>query len=261
MTSTQVLAAPARSDSAVPAAGRGIPFARLLRVEWGKATDTRSARWLLAITAVATIGIELAPMLAKNNIAQTTQHYVQFPAFVLATLLPVVAILTLTTEWTQRTVLTTFTQEPRRSRVLAAKVAVAGLLSLAATAFGALVAASGGWLVEAGGRHLVDNLGWGQVIGLPLFLLANVMLGTAFGALLHNSAAAIVLVFVLPTAFGFLGQAVPTVQHWFDPNTTFGWMLTGEWSGHGAQLAVALTTWLVLPLAAGLVRTARREIK
>ena len=26
----------------------GIPFSRLLRVEWGKATDTRAARWLLA---------------------------------------------------------------------------------------------------------------------------------------------------------------------------------------------------------------------
>jgi len=38
-------------------------------------------------------------------------------------------------------------------------------------------------------------------------------------------------------------------------------MLTGEWSGDGAQLAVSLMTWLVLPLTAGLVRTARREIK
>ena len=25
----------------------GIPFGRLVRVEWGKATDTRAARWLL----------------------------------------------------------------------------------------------------------------------------------------------------------------------------------------------------------------------
>ena len=24
----------------------GIPFGRLVRVEWGKATDTRAARWL-----------------------------------------------------------------------------------------------------------------------------------------------------------------------------------------------------------------------
>lgn len=238
-----------------------IPFGRLLRVEWGKATDTRAARWLLAITALAATAIMLAPILARTKIAQTTQHYVQFPAFVLATLLPVVAILTLTSEWTQRTVLTTFTQEPRRSQVVWAKVAVSALLALAATAFGALLAAGGVALVEAGGRHVVDDVGWGQVIGLPLFLLANMLLGTAFGAVLHNSAAAIVLVFVLPTAFGILGQAVHAVQHWFDPGTTFGWMVNGQWSGHGPEMAVSLATWVVIPLAAGFVRTVRREIK
>lgn len=238
-----------------------IPFARLLRVEWGKATDTRAARWLLAITGVATLGIMLAPILARTKIDQTTQHYVQFPAFVLSMLLPVVAILTMTSEWTQRTVLTTFTQEPRRSRVVAAKVAVSGLLALAATAYGALLAAGGVALVEAGGRHVTDNLGWGQLIGFPLFLLANMLLGTAFGAVLHNSAAAIVLVFVLPTAFSFLGEAVHSVQQWFDPGTTFGWMVTGDWAGHGAKMAVSIAVWIVVPLAAGFVRTVQREIK
>jgi ABC-type transport system involved in multi-copper enzyme maturation permease subunit len=238
-----------------------IPFTRLLRVEWGKATDTRAARWLLGITGLAAVAIMLAPILAKHKIAQTTQHYVQFPAFVLSTLLPVVAILTLTSEWTQRTVLTTFTQEPRRSRVVAAKVAVSALLALAATVFGALLASGGVALVEGGGRHVVDNIGWGQVIGFPVFLLANMLLGTAFGALLHNSAAAIVLVFVLPTAFGFLGQAVEAVQHWLDPDTTFGWMVSGAWSGHGPEMAVSFTAWVLLPLVAGFARTVRREIK
>jgi ABC-2 type transport system permease protein len=238
-----------------------VPFTRLLRVEWGKATDTRAARWLLAVTGLATVAIMLAPILAKSSIDQTTQNYLEFPALVLSTLLPVVAILTMTSEWTQRTVLTTFTQEPRRSRVVAAKVAVSGLLSLAATVFGALLTAGGVALVEAGGRHVTDNLGWGQLIGFPLFLLANVLLGTAFGALLHNSAAAIVLVFVLPTAFNFVGEAVHTIQQWFDPSTTFGWMVDGEWAGHGAKMAVSLAVWVAIPLAAGFARTVRREIK
>ena len=262
MSSPHAIAPLALHDHAgTPKSGATIPFARLLRVEWGKATDTRAARWLLGITGLASIAIMLAPILAKTKIAQTTQHYVQFPAFVLSTLLPVVAILTLTSEWTQRTVLTTFTQEPRRSRVVAAKVAVSGLLALAATAFGAAVAAGGVVLVEAGGRHVTDNLGWGQLIGFPLFLLANMLLGTAFGAVLHNSAAAIVLVFVLPTAFTFLGQAVHGVQQWLDPSTTFGWMMTGEWAGHGAKMAASLAVWVVVPLVAGMVRTVRREIK
>lgn len=238
-----------------------IPFTRLLRVEWGKATDTRSARWLLTITGLVTVAIMLAPILAKKSIAQTSEHYLQFPAFVLSTLLPVVAILTLTTEWTQRTVLTTFTQEPRRARVFGAKVLVSAILALAAAAFGALVAFGGLWLVEAGGRHIVTNVGWGSLVGFPAFMLANVLLGAAFAAVLQNTAAAIVLVFVLPTAFGLVGGAVHWLQIWFDPGTTFSWMVDGKWSGHVPNIAVSVVTWVLLPLAAGLVRTVRREIK
>ena len=238
-----------------------IPFTRLLRVEWGKATDTRSARWLLAITGLATIAIMLAPILAKKSITQTTEHYLQFPAFVLATLLPVVAILTLTTEWTQRTVLTTFTQEPRRARVVAAKLVVSAMLAVAAAAFGALVAYGGIWLVEGTGRHVITNVGWGSAVGYPAFMLANVLLGAAFAAVLQNSAAAIVLVFVMPTVFGLVGGAVHWLQLWLDPGTTFSWMVDGHWSGHGPNIAVSVATWILLPLAAGLIRTVRREIK
>jgi hypothetical protein len=259
---TTTLTAPAPTPTATGVAPvAGIPFARLLRVEWGKATDTRAARWLIAITAVATVAIMLAPVLAKHSVSQTWRNYVDFPAFVLATLLPVVAILTLTTEWTQRTVLTTFTQEPRRGRVVSAKVLVSVLLALAAAAFGGVVSGAAGWLVEAGGRDITGHFGWAQFVGFPLFLLLNILMGTAFGAALHNSAAAIVLFFVLPTACGFLGEAVHPVQTWFDTSTVFSWVLTGDWSGHAANVVVCTATWVALPLAAGLVRTLRREIK
>jgi hypothetical protein len=100
-----------------------------------------------------------------------------------------------------------------------------------------------------------------QLVGFPLFLLLNILMGTAFGAALHNSAAAIVLFFVLPTVCGFLGQAVHAVQDWFDPNTVFSWVLVGNWSGHAANVLVCTATWVILPLAVGFVRTVRREIK
>jgi hypothetical protein len=50
---------PARSDGieAAPSSALGpIPFPRLVRVEWAKATDTRAARWLLALVALSTAG-------------------------------------------------------------------------------------------------------------------------------------------------------------------------------------------------------------
>ena len=41
---------------AAPSAPGPIPFSRLVRVEWAKATDTRAARWLLALVALSTAG-------------------------------------------------------------------------------------------------------------------------------------------------------------------------------------------------------------
>jgi ABC-2 type transport system permease protein len=120
--STTTMPRPVRASD-VPAPIRavtGIPFRRLLRVEWGKATDTRAARWLLVLVALSTMGLMLRPLLAAGT-EQSLSNYVYFAGVGLAILLPVVAILTLTSEWSQRTVLTTFTQEPRRIRVVLAK--------------------------------------------------------------------------------------------------------------------------------------------
>src|SRR4051794_32756846 len=152
----------AETSSSAPvevAAILGIPFGRLLRVEWSKAVDTRAARWLIAISALATVGIMLAPALAEHSINQTYGNYLGFPALVATTLMPILAVLTMTTEWTQRTVLTTFTQEPRRGRVVTAKVGASLLLGALTAAFVGAVTAVTIWVVEAGGRHLHDRLG------------------------------------------------------------------------------------------------------
>ncbi|MGI8680352.1 MAG: ABC transporter permease [Jatrophihabitans sp.] len=258
-TTTTVTRSGPEPAPAAPAAP--IPFSRLLHVEWGKATDTRSARWLIAVTGAATVLIMLAPLLARNSIDQNYSSYLQFAALALTALLPVVAILTLTTEWTQRTVLTTFTQEPRRARVISAKVSVALLMAAIAIVFGGLVTAAAIGVAEASGRHVVADLGSGGLIGFVLFVLVNILMGVAFGALLHNTAASVVLFFLLPTVFGILGRAVNSVGKWIDPGTTFNWMLDGDWNGHAAGIVITALIWLVLPLSAGLVRTVRREIK
>ena len=107
-----------------------IPFPRLVRVEWAKATDTRAARWLLALVALSTAAMMLAPVLAPTSFDQTYASYLGVAALALAILLPVVAILMLTGEWSQRTAFTTFTQEPRRIRVVNAKLAASMVLEI-----------------------------------------------------------------------------------------------------------------------------------
>jgi ABC-type transport system involved in multi-copper enzyme maturation permease subunit len=261
--STATTTGPARSAGppAPDTAITGIPFGRLIRVEWTKATGTRAARWLLALVAASTTALMLRPLLAPSSTLQSHTGYLETAAVGLAILLPVVSILTLTSEWSQRTVLTTFTQEPRRTRVVTAKVAVSMLLAACGAAFGGLVTALALVVAGASGRAIDADLGTGAVVGYLLFVLLNVLGGVAFGALLHNSAAAISLYFVLPTAFGLLGMALASAAEWFDSSTTFGWVLAGDWSGHTPQILVTATVWVVLPLAAGLVRTVRREIR
>ena len=70
-----------------PSASGPIPFPRLVRAEWTKATDTRAARWLLALVALSTIGMMLAPILAPTSIDQTYTSYLRVAALALVILL------------------------------------------------------------------------------------------------------------------------------------------------------------------------------
>jgi ABC-type transport system involved in multi-copper enzyme maturation permease subunit len=261
MTST-TMAYPVRTAGAATlgAALPGIPFGRLVLVEWGKATDTRAARWLLIAVAATTVGLLLAPVLSPSSIDQSYTSYLGFAAVALSILLPVVSILTLTSEWSQRTALTTFTQEPRRLRVVTAKITVSLMLGAGAAVFGGLVTAAGLGVAAASGRTVDANLNAGLLVAFLLYVVLNVMTGVALGTLVHNSAAAIVASFVLPIGFALLGRASQLVAEWLDYSTAFNWLLKGEWSGHTPQILVSVILWVAIPLAAGLVRTLRREV-
>ena len=150
-----------------PSSGlRPIPFSRLVRAEWAKATDTRAARWLLALVALSTAGMMLAPILAPTSIDQTYSSYLGVAGIALAILLPVVAILLFTGEWSQRGVFTTFTQEPRRIRVVNAKLAVSLLMGGGAAVFGGVVTAAGLGLASLSGRALEADLTAGAITAL-----------------------------------------------------------------------------------------------
>ena len=261
MTSTTMTRSIRTNHQQSPAATvAGIPFGRLFRGEWGKATDTRAARWLLALVAASTVALLLVPLLAPASTDQSYTGYLRFAAMGLTILLPVVSILTLTSEWSQRTVLTTFTQEPRRIRVVTAKVTVSLLLAGGAAVFGGLVTVAGLAVAAISGRQLDANLDAGIVVGYLLYVVLNVLAGAALGALVHNSAAAIALFFALPAGFALLGQAWRPIAEWIDSTTTFDWLLKGQWSGHTVQILVTVVLWVAVPLSVGLARTVRREI-
>lgn len=251
---------PTRDTSPSGATVTGIPFGRLVRVEWGKAADTRAARWLLVAVAASTVGLMLAPILSPSGIDQSFTSYLGYAAIALSILLPVVSILTLTSEWSQRTALTTFTQESRRLRVVTAKIVVSLLLGAGAAGFGGLVTAAGLAVAAASGRSLEADLDAGLLLAYVLYVVLNVLTGVALGALVHHSAAAIVTSFALPIGFALLGRTWQLVAEWLDYSTSFTWLLHGDWAGHTPQILLAVILWVAMPLAAGLFRTVRRDI-
>src|SRR5687767_9942655 len=96
----------------------GVPFGRLVAVETRKLFDTRSGMTLAAILVALTV----AAVAARGAVAgPSLEKLIGTAGIGFGTLLPVLGILSVTGEWSHRTVLTTFALEPRRVRVLAAK--------------------------------------------------------------------------------------------------------------------------------------------
>lgn len=139
-------------------------------------------------------------------------------------------------------------------RIVTAKIAVSLMLGAGAAVFGGLVTSLlSAWKPRC--RTIDADLNAGLLVAFLLYVVLNVMTGVALGGLVHNSAAAIVASFVLPIGFGLLGRTSPLVADWLNYTTSINWLLNGQWSGH-----VSVILWMAAPLAAGLLRTVRREV-
>ena len=215
-------------------------------MEWRKTTGTRAARWVLLAAGLVTIGGLAIPLSLPGDIDQTLAEYVFFAGTGLAILLPVVLILSITSEWSQRTALATFTQEPRRLRVLSAKFLVGVLLTVGGVVFAAALAAAGLLLSAGIGREVVWTISWQAVVAVLAFSVLNVGLGMAFGALLHNTAAAIVLFYLLGVVWSLLGAIEPLqrIADWLDPNRALAAIQEADWGGRWPEIVTALTLWI-----------------
>ena len=189
----------------------------------------------------------------------------------MAVILPMIAILSVTSEWSQRSGLTTFTLVPHRGRVIGAKAIVAIGSS----------ASSRWWSPSRSARSATSSAprspgstpsGTSPVQILLLIVLANVlgmMVGFMLGVLIRNSPGAIVAYFVyslvLPTLFELLGnyqEWFRDLRPWVDFNFAQGELFDGRLTGEQwAQLGTSGLIWLVVPLAVGLWLLMRSEVK
>ncbi|SDM96683.1 hypothetical protein SAMN05216368_10389 [Cryobacterium flavum] len=244
----------------------GIPFARLCLVELRKQIDTRAGLWLLIVIGLVNTGLIVLTLTTAPPAELTWANLTNAASMGQLVLLPLIGVMAATSEWSQRTALTSFALEPRRTRVNLAKLASAGVLGLIVMSLtlvaGALMNVIGIVFRGGDGSWAMD---WPVLGGAALALLILVAQGVAFGLALLSTPIAIVAYLALPTVWTILtlfisGLAEPA--RWLDLNVTLlPIMLGAEVSATGwAQLATSVAVWVGLPLLVGLWRTARRDV-
>jgi ABC-2 type transport system permease protein len=256
---TAILETPHRRFDAAARPG----LARLTAVELRKMTDTRAGFWLLVGIGVLMVALVIVTAVIGDAEDRTLRSFVSAALFPAAVLAPVVGILVVTSEWTQRTGMITFALVPHRWRVLAGKAAAGVALAIVTYAAAIVMAV----VATAVAGSSVDDV-WsipGSVVGQEAVLITTSMImGLAFGAMLLSTPAAIVLYFGLPLGFQALA-AIPRLDGpaaWLDGGRSLAPMTehvmsATEWARAGTTLAV----WVALPVLIGLWRIARNEVR
>lgn len=259
-----------------------IPFGRDISIETRKMFDTRGGLWLFIITGgllALVLGIMLLVLALEDGATITAAGFAESMTIPLSLLMPVFAILCVTSEWSQRTHLTSFTIQPSRLRLLAAKFIAVTVLALGTLlvailfgvignlAYGAITGNEVVWNVPLG------DLAWNVGLQLCFFWMAF-----AIGTLLLNTPAAIAVFYVVglflpfmvyPPVSVFFDWAREIVM-WIDFNYASMPLMAGtDFFGEpvtvGAldylRFAFTIFLWIVLPLTLGIMRLRKTEIK
>jgi len=250
-----------------------IPFSRLVSVELRKMVDTRAGRWLLISIAGLTalvLTIQLIVLLTQDQEA-TFGSFGAGANIPMVILLPVLGVMSVTGEWTQRTAMVTFALVPSRGRVIAAKYVSALAIAVVAVVVAYVLMAVAN-LVYGGASSFPlvwDSSAFGVFLTFLLYVI-GMTTGFAFGAALLNTAVAIVVYFVYNFVLPGLMELgayyldwFKSIRDWIDFNAAQtplqgGTSVTGtEW----AHLLVSGLIWVGIPLAIGLRRMLRAEVK
>jgi hypothetical protein len=254
-----------------PAGRRGIPLSRITGVELRKSFDTTSGLWLLASIGIASLLTSGAVIAWAPNEELTYSQFTLAIGVPMSVILPIIATLSVTAEWSQRSGLATFTLVPHRGRLLLAKAIAAVLVAAGAT----IVAFAVGAAANLAGAGLAGvPAAWDQTpADAGYFALANMLLmmvGFTLGALIRNSPGAIVAfmiyAFVAPGLLAFLAftqRWFHDARPWVDAKYNQDALLRGDGltSQTWTHLAITSLAWVVLPMVVGLMHLLRSEVK
>jgi hypothetical protein len=247
-----------------------IPLRRIVSVELRKSFDTRAGFWLLTsigITSLLATGLVILFAPTDQFAFSTFTLAIGYP---ISVILPMIAVLSVTAEWSQRSGLTTFTLVPHRGRVMLAKAIAVVSIAMLSMPVAFLVGALGNIV----GSAITDApTVWDQgLVDLLYLLLGNtllVMVGFMLGVLIRASAGALVAYF----SYAFIAPTLLTLlavnqawfrdwQPWVDPHYSQDALFQGGFTAEQwTQLAVTSVVWLVVPLAVGVLGLLRSEVK
>lgn len=247
-----------------------IPWTRVVGVELRKMFDTRSGFWLMASIAITATLATAAVIIFADDSDVTYMSFAGAVGVPMTIILPIIAVLAVTSEYSQRSGLTTFTLVPHRGLVITSKA----IATLGVAVVSMILAMSIGVLGNIVGSAIagVDATWDASASDLLYIVLANslgLLVGFMLGVLLRNSAGAIVGYFVFSLVLPGLSELLASNASWFadrrgwlDFNYAQGALFEGDMSGEQwANLAVTSGVWLVLPLVIGLVMLMRSEVK
>lgn len=245
----------------------------LLSAELLKLRTTRVPYALLLVT-LAIAAIAAAGLVGSDSLDEDRALALAQGASFATMFATVLGILIVTNEYRHGTVMTTFLAEPRRVRVLAAKL-VASLLAGAVYALGALAVTAAialPWLASKGESLALDGQALEAAGRLLLAFALSAALGAAVGAIIQSQVGAIVTVFVW---FLIAESLVGVLSSWlltdlgepdplspYLPGSALGGIVGGQASeymlrGPGAALVSLL--YVAGLAAAGAVAVTRRD--
>ncbi|HST48437.1 ABC transporter permease [Jatrophihabitans sp.] len=270
MTAVQTELAVVQPRTERRAAASPVPLTRVVQVELRKMFDTRSGFWLMASIGIAALLATTAVILFAPDSELTYDNFGAAIGAPMAVILPMVAILSVTSEWSQRSGLTTFTLVPHRGRVIGAKAIASVLVAVVSMLFAFGIGAVGNVVGTAiTGTPVVWNVSFAQALCIVLGNVLGLLTGFMLGVLIRNSAGAIVGYFVyslvLPPLFAVLAasqQWFDDLRPWVDVSYAQGFLFTGSPTGEQwTQIGVTGLCWLIIPLVVGLRLVMRSEVK
>ena len=248
-----------------------IPLTRLMKVELRKMFDTRAGFWLMASVGILSVLATAAVILWAPDEAIDQENFSAAIGMPLSVILPIIALLSITSEYSQRTGLTTYTLVPWRGRVVLAKILLAIGIGVASMFLALAVGAAGNLLGAAiTGIDPVWDLPAAMFARIVLANVIGMLIGFMLGVVLRSSAGAVVGYFVyslvLPGALATLAafqEWFRDLQPWVDVNFAIGNLFsdTGVTAENWQQLAVTTLVWVWIPLAIGLRTVLRAEVK